>query len=143
MTEPTHQLPPSGASTPATERQVGQLLAAESALRKSEEQLRMAVDAGEVGIWDWDMVTNQVSWSDRVFRMHDMAPGDPTGGFEGFRSRIHPDDREHVLRSLDIALAGGPPYSVEFRTQLPDGRIRWIATAGKPRQGRIPRDAGP
>ena len=106
------------------------MLAAESALRKSEEQLRMAVEAGEVGIWDWDMVTHQVSWSDRVYRMHEMSPGDPTGGFEGFRNRIHPEDREHVLGNLDAALADGAPYSVEFRTQLPDGRTRWIATRG-------------
>ena len=107
-----------------------QRLVAEAALRKGEEQLRMAVEAGEVGIWDWDMATHQVSWSDRVYQMHELPPGGPTGGFDGFRNRIHPDDREHVLASLETALAGGPPYSVEFRTVLPDGRIRWIATRG-------------
>ncbi|MEO5672301.1 MAG: ATP-binding protein [Ramlibacter sp.] len=107
-----------------------QLLDAEAALHHSEERLRMAVEAGQVGIWDWDIVANQVTWSDRVYRMHDMEPGTDNGGYEGFRSRIHPDDLPMIEASMAAALAGGPPYSAEFRTRLPDGGFRWITTRG-------------
>lgn len=103
----------------------------EAQLRISEERLRMAVEAGEVGIWDWDIPSNRVTWSDRVYEMHQMAPGSDIGGLEGFRSRIHPDDLERVEAALGAALAGGPPYEAEFRTRMPDGSIRWITTRGQ------------
>ncbi len=109
---------------------------AEAALRTSEERLRMAVEAGQVGIWDWDIARNEVSWSDRVYEMHEMPPGSDTGGFEGFSERVHPEDLAKVQQTMTAALAGGAPYTVEFRTLLPGGRIRWIAT-----QGRLVRDS--
>jgi PAS domain S-box-containing protein len=96
--------------------------------RRAEERLRMAVEAGQVGIWDWDMVSNGVEWSDRVYEMHGVAPGSDTGGLEGFRSRVHPQDWGRVHAALTQAIEGGPPYAAEFRTVLPDGSIRWIAT---------------
>ena len=95
---------------------------------QAEQRLRTAVDAGQVGIWDWDIENNRVEWSERVYEMHEMAVGSSPGGVEGFRDRIHPDDRARVTAALQEALAGGAPYAVEFRTVLPGGRIRWIAT---------------
>jgi signal transduction histidine kinase/PAS domain-containing protein len=100
----------------------------EAALRHSEERLRMAMDAGQVGIWDWDIVRNQVSWSARVYEMHELPVGADTGGYEGFRSRVHPDDWPRVQGAMQDALAGGAPYEVEFRTLLPGGGLRWIST---------------
>jgi PAS domain S-box-containing protein len=100
----------------------------EAALRASEEQLRLAVEAGQLGIWDWDIKHNRVSWSPRVYEMHEMELGSDTGGLDGFRSRIHPDDRERVLNSIGKALAGGQIYSEEFRANLPSGRNCWIST---------------
>ena len=109
-------------------RLVAQHQRAEAALRQSEDRLRTAMDAGQVGVWDWDIAGNTVTWTDRVFEMHGMPVGSDTGGVEGFRSRVHPDDLERVEAALRAALEGGPPYAVEFRTRLPDGRVRWIAT---------------
>ncbi|MBC7377739.1 MAG: PAS domain-containing protein [Burkholderiaceae bacterium] len=103
---------------------------AQAALRASEERLRLAVEAGQLGIWDWDIVTNEVTWSDQVYRMHDMAPGSDPGGLEAFRARIHPDDRARVEASMAQSLAGGEPYAVEFRTIRPGGGVRWISTRG-------------
>jgi PAS domain S-box-containing protein len=107
-----------------------QQVRAEAALRASEERLRMAVEAGELGIWDWDIVTNEVTWSDQVYRMHDMEPGSDHGGLQAFRDRIHADDRERVESALANALAGGAPYAVEFRAVLASGGVRWISTRG-------------
>jgi PAS domain S-box-containing protein len=103
---------------------------AQAALRASEERLRMAVEAGQLGIWDWDIVTNEVTWSDQIYRMHDMAPGSDPGGLDAFRARIHPDDRVRVEASMAQALAGGEPYAVEFRAMRPGGGVRWISTRG-------------
>jgi PAS domain S-box-containing protein len=103
---------------------------AEAALRTSEERLRMAVEAGQVGIWDWDIARSQISWSHRVYEMFEMQPGSDNGGFEGVRSRVHPEDWPKVETGIAAALAGGPPYSAEFRTVLRDGRMRWLTTKG-------------
>ncbi|WBY01453.1 ATP-binding protein [Ramlibacter tataouinensis] len=100
----------------------------EVALRHSEERLRMAVEAGEVGIWDWDIVSDRVNWSERVYQMHQMPAGSDIGGVDGFRSHVLPDDLPRVEAAIGEALAGGAPYAIEFRTPLPDGRVRWIAT---------------
>jgi len=100
----------------------------EAALRRSEEVLRMAVEAGRVGIWDWDIVADRVSWSDGVYELHEMQPGSEIGGLAEFRSRVLPEDLPRVEAAMGEALAGRAPYAVEFRTLLPDGRVRWIAT---------------
>jgi signal transduction histidine kinase len=101
---------------------------AEAALRSSEQCLRMAVEAGQVGIWDWDIVRDRMTWSDRVYEMHELTPGADIGGLEGFRSRVHPDDLPMVRDGIAQALAGGPAYSAEMRIVLPGGRSRWINT---------------
>ena len=101
---------------------------AEAALRSSEQLLRMAVEAGQVGIWDWDIVNDRITWSERVYQMHELNPAGDIGGLEGFRSRIHRDDLEKVRDGVASALAGGPPYSAELRVVLPGGRTRWIST---------------
>ena len=101
---------------------------AEAALRSSEQCLRMAVEAGQVGIWDWDIVRDRMTWSDRVYEMHELTPGADIGGLEGFRSRVHPDDLPMVRDGIAQALAGGPAYSAEMRIVLPGGRTRWINT---------------
>ncbi|MBI2768889.1 MAG: PAS domain-containing protein [Burkholderiales bacterium] len=127
MTHPSDQPAGAGAAQPDAQR----LASAEAALRASEERLRMAVEAGGVGIWDWDIANNQVTWSDRVYAMHGMAPGSDTGGLQGFRDRVHPDDLARVEAAMAAALAGGAPYEVEFRARLPGGGIRWIATQSR------------
>jgi PAS domain S-box-containing protein len=109
-------------------RLVEQHRRSEKALREQAERLRIAVEAGQVGIWEWQIPENRVNWSDRVYEMHGMQLGADTGGLTGFRSRIHPDDRQRVEDALVAALEGGAPYEAEFRTELPGGGIRWIST---------------
>lgn len=109
-------------------RLVEQHRQAESALRTSEERLRRAVEAGQVGIWDWDIERDQVTWSERLYEIHGREPGSDTGGVAGFRAHVHPDDRPRVEAALQAALQGGPDYRAEYRTVLGDGRTRWIAT---------------
>jgi PAS domain S-box-containing protein len=111
-------------------RLVEQHKQAEEALRTSEERLRMAVEAGQVGIWDWDIPGNRISWSDRVYEMFGLQPGADNEGMAGVRKRVHPEDWPKVEQGLAAAHAGGPPYSAEYRTVLPDGRIRWVMTKG-------------
>jgi PAS domain S-box-containing protein len=110
---------------------------AERALRENEERLRLALAAARCGIWDWDLAAGRVTWSDRIYELHGVRPGEFDGSREAFNALVHPDDRERVGAAIRRALEDGMPYDVELRALLPDGGVRWLST-----QGGVLRDAG-
>ncbi len=101
---------------------------AETALRQSEERLRLAVDAGELGIWDWDIAADRLAWSDRVFALHGLNSGGFGGSMDDFVASVHPEDEPGLRRILREALQAERPCATEFRVRRPDGSIRWLAT---------------
>jgi len=101
---------------------------AEAALRASEERLRLAIAAGKLGIWDWDVPGDRVTWSDRVYELHGVQPGTFGGRVADFSSLVHPDDREAVRSRVEAALWDDAEFETEFRVPHADGTIRWLAT---------------
>ncbi len=109
------------------------------ALQRSEERLRLALDAARMGIWYWSVESNALVWDDNLRALYGLRPGDVVADYEHFMSRVHPDDRAFVARSVESALTKGEALDYEFRILLPDGRVRWIAdqgTVGRDEQGR-------
>ena len=102
-----------------------------SALRENEERLRMALDAGRMGIWDWDVATNRLAWTENLSAMYGIAPGEFDGRFPSFLASIHPDDRPEFQAALDRAIQQRAQFELEFRVVRPGGDIRWAAVAGK------------
>ncbi|PWF54934.1 PAS domain-containing protein [Massilia glaciei] len=113
-------------------RLLGKHRLAEAALRASGERLRLATDAGKIGIWDWDLVSGAVSWSERVYELHGLAPGQFGGRLEDFTALVHPDDRERLSRDMAASLASGDLFTAEFRIVRPDGSGGWLATWAQP-----------
>jgi PAS domain S-box-containing protein len=103
---------------------------ADQALRESEERMTLAAEAAQFGVWGWNIVRNQVWGSERWLSLFGFASGEDVS-FEKIVQRIHPDDRETVEREVRRALAHGRDYTGEFRTVLPDGTQRWIASKGR------------
>src|SRR5687768_3480792 len=103
---------------------------AEEALRLSEERLRIALDAGRMGAWEWDIAGGHVHWSDTLQRIHGLVPGTFRGSFEEYQSDIHPDDRERVLGQIAHSLEGGA-HHLEYRIVRPDGQVRWLEARGE------------
>jgi len=99
-------------------------------LEVSEERLRMALSAGRMGVWEWNVRTDVVTWSDDLEAIHGMAPGTFPGTFEGFQSLVHPEDREAVNQAIRRVLDDGSGYDVEFRNCRPDGTIGWMLAKG-------------
>jgi PAS domain S-box-containing protein len=104
---------------------------AEETIRESEERLRLAIDAGQVGTWDWDILNNHVTWSDRTYQFHGVEPGQFGGRVEDFAEMVHPEDRERVRAAIYFAIEDRQPYSTEMRVVRPDGEVVWIATNGQ------------
>jgi len=103
----------------------------EAQVRRSEEQLRFALDAASMGTWDWDLTTNAVQWSDNLAQIHGLPPDSFDGTFASYEREIHPDDRGRVLASVQRALAEGVPHEVEYRIVAPDGTVRWCEGKGR------------
>ena len=103
---------------------------ADHALRESEERMTLAAEAAQFGVWMWSAAHNEVWGSDRWMYLFGFAAGDNVS-FERVLERIHPDDRESVEREVRHALVGKVDYVGEFRTLLPDGTQRWIASRGR------------
>jgi PAS domain S-box-containing protein len=101
---------------------------AEAALRASEERLRVAVNAGGIGIWDWNMATGDVTWSDEVYALHGLARGEFGGRVEDFGVLVHPDDRAAMFERIEACRLRLGSFNAEFRALRPDGRQVWLAT---------------
>ncbi|MEW6496515.1 MAG: PAS domain-containing protein [Cyanobacteriota bacterium] len=102
----------------------------ELAWRESELQLRMALNASQMGTWDWNLKTNIITWSERTEEIFGYAPGTFDGTYEGFIDRIHPEDRDTLIQACTRSLEEKIPCSLEYRLLLPDGTIRWVAQKG-------------
>ncbi|HVF15253.1 MAG TPA: PAS domain-containing protein [Steroidobacteraceae bacterium] len=100
--------------------------AAEEQWRLSEERLRLATETGKVGVWDWDVPANRVTWTGALYAIHGIRPGDFGGTSQDLARLTHPLDRETVQRDISAALRSGHSYEAEFRTLRPNGEVIWI-----------------
>jgi PAS domain S-box-containing protein len=114
-----------------TNTDITELRQAREALANSEERLRLALDAGRMGVWDWNVRTGDLKWSDSLEPLHGLAPGTFGGTFEHFQELIHPDDREAVNAAIRQAFDGSGEFYVEFRNLRQNGSVHWIAGSGK------------
>lgn len=99
-------------------------------LSANEERLRMALQAGQMGTWDWNLQTNMVAFDNMQCDI--VGIGADTGFVhsEQFFKLVHPDDREQLRENIAHCIATGEAYRAEFRLQKPDGETRWIAGHG-------------
>ncbi len=102
----------------------------ETALRESEERLRIALNAVRMGIWDWNIRTNEVKWSDNVKRIYGVFEGTFAGSYEAYLTHVHPDDREMVVCSITDCIEQGAEYSVEHRVVWSDQSLHWVTCKG-------------
>ncbi|BAY37007.1 two-component hybrid sensor and regulator [Nostoc sp. NIES-2111] len=104
---------------------------AEAALRESEERLSLTLESVNLGIWDWNLVTNKIIWSEGHARLFGIEPGKFDGSYQAFQGFIHPEDREDVEQVTKYACQQKTDYNHEFRIIWPDGSIHWIEGTGK------------
>src|SRR5262245_65654780 len=97
----------------------------EVALRESEQRLHLATQTGKLGVWDWDIVTNRISWSDSLYVIHGVRPDQFDGTVEGFAALVHPEDQELVSAAVRRALDSDVTYELQFRAVRPDGTVIW------------------
>lgn len=103
----------------------------EDSLRESEERLRLALEVSQMGLWDWNIVTNQVIWSENYELLFGVLPGSFDGPYETFQKCVYPEDRQSVMQGIAQALEQKTDYNDEFRIVRADKSLHWISAKGK------------
>ena len=104
---------------------------AEERVRGSEARLRLALHVAQMATWDWNLLTDEVQWSDQHYRLGGYEVGEVQPSYEAWISRVHPDDLKAVDLTLVSARDRHLPYAVEFRSLHPDGVILWLSAVGR------------
>jgi PAS domain S-box-containing protein len=103
----------------------------ETALKESEEQLRIAVEGGKLGTWNRNLITDEVVWNPYLYELLGRDPKGPAITGNTFFTYIHPDDIERVRRHIDETLRNGTDFFDEFRVVRDDKKVRWLAASGR------------
>ena len=107
-------------------RDVTEHVQMEKAMRKNEASLANAQRIAHLGNWEWNIVTNELRWSDEIYRIFGLSPQEFGATYEAFLNSVHPDDREFVKKSVNNALYEKMPYSIDHRIVLPNGTERIV-----------------
>ena len=104
---------------------IGQISDINELLVKSA-YLEAAAQAGVVGVWDWDVVRNVLTWDPVMLELYGLSSETFRGTYEAWRSALHPADAATVQAEMDAALAGQKEYCPRFRILWPDGSVHVI-----------------
>ncbi len=104
---------------------------AERQLAHGAQMLRVASEIGKVGLWDWNVETGEITWSDEHYRMEGYEPGEIEPTYELWAERVHPDDREAAAAKIADAMSSGQDYVNEYRVCHTNGDIVWLSARGR------------
>lgn len=99
-------------------------------IEEHQQRLLLALEAGKMGTWDWDMASGKVHWSANLEKLHGLPPGGFSGTVEAFLQDVHPEDRERIRSQIGKSV-GGQEHHTQYRLLLKDGTIRWVEGRGQ------------
>ncbi|MDN4173994.1 SpoIIE family protein phosphatase [Nocardioides sp. SOB77] len=103
------------------------------ALDEDTDRLRweVAVAASGIGAFDWDLLTGELRWDDRVLEVFGLDRATFSGTIESFDAAVHPEDLPRVQAAQALAIEGCREYAAEYRVLRPDGETRWVVARGR------------
>ncbi len=103
------------------------------ALQERGAQLAQAQRLARIGSWEWHLNTGRVVWSDEMYRLYDLEPGDVEGDadYSWFRSRSHPEDTLGMEEAVREAVSTGQPFLFDHRIVGARGQIKWFRSRGQ------------
>lgn len=105
-------------------------------LRAALERLSLALSATGLGVWEQDLASGRVTWSDSMHRLFGRTAQQFSGSPGEVLGFVHPEDREAFRAAYDSAARGEPDaFEQEFRIVRPDGEVRWVYQRGQVRRG--------
>jgi PAS domain S-box-containing protein len=105
---------------------ISKLKQTEELIKVNEMRLSLAVKAGGIGIWDWDIVSNKLTWDDQMFALYGVNRKDFTNAYEAWVNGVYEADKQRGNEEIQMAIKGEKDFNTEFRVQYEDGEIRHI-----------------
>jgi len=116
----------------AVARDVTERKEVEEILRRTQERMELALMGADLGMWDWNIRTNEMIFNERWAEMLDYRPSDIKPNFDSWKKLIHPEDTDRVMDDIALHIKGDrPSFESEFRMQHKDTSFRWIQARGK------------
>jgi PAS domain S-box-containing protein len=112
-------------------RDISERKSAEARVKKSEERLRLALLAGNMGTWDWEIDERRVTWSENVYSLFGVTAQEFSGTYDSFLTLVHPEDRRTVEQAIGTAVDMRSPYAIEHRIVRPNREVRWLSCKGQ------------
>jgi PAS domain S-box-containing protein len=109
----------------------GTVSGAEVELEAGRLRVELAVDAAQIGSFDWDLTTGRLSWDDRLLQIFGYDRDSFDESIDSFLARCHPEDRLRTLELLQSAVDTCGDFSAEYRVVLPTGEMRWVQGRGR------------
>ncbi len=103
----------------------------EDIIAESKERYELAIKGASVGLWDWNVTTNELFWSDRFKEIVGISDKEFRPCYEEFSERLHPHDKEEIETALFSHIENKTPYKVEYRLKRNDGTYVWIHARGQ------------
>jgi PAS domain S-box-containing protein len=113
------------------QEQIAETKKTQEALQRSKESIQMAQRCVGIGIWEWDLQSGALVWSDEICRLHGIEPARFDGRYESWIESIQLEDSWRVHASIADALAKHGEYEVQYRVVFPDKSVHWLEARGQ------------
>ncbi len=105
---------------------------AEARIRETTQRLAIATQAARMGIWDWNVETDDLVWDDTMFELYGVERASFDGSFAAWGRVVHPDDLEAGVALVQRALTENAPFDIAFRVVRPsDGTVHFMRGIGR------------
>ncbi len=101
---------------------------AENELNAAKEKLNLALESGNIGVWEWDLKTNDTIWDDRMEQMFGIEPGSFENTHKAFLNLVHEEDIAHIEKAINETIVNGKQYVNLYRTRPLNGKIKYISS---------------
>jgi serine phosphatase RsbU (regulator of sigma subunit)/PAS domain-containing protein len=95
------------------------------------ERLQVALDAGGLGTWDWDLADDHIRWDEQTATIFGIRLEEFDGSLAMFNSVVHPDDVDGVVAAIQVAIARCGTFQRDYRIVIPSGETRWVSSRGR------------
>lgn len=110
-----------------THTDISELKKIEKQLKESKEKLNIALENGEIGTWELNLKTNEMTWDERMEKMIGLSPGTFEGTFSAFESYVHEEDLPHLRKAIKETLESGLPFETIYRSKSRNGQSNFIS----------------
>ena len=106
------------------------LKTAQEQLDNSNERLMIAKKASQIGVWEFNIETEQLIWDPQMFLLYQLVPSTFSGTFSEWKNALHPDDKEKTLQALNLTIKENKKFDITFRILTPDRQVRHMKSYG-------------